>query len=158
MSKLDFDIINEAATYINPLGDREICLRGLRIQKIENLVLTKDQNQALDFTDNDILRLSNFPTLTNLTSLYLGNNRVTKIEPGLNQYIPNLKCLVLTNNSITDLGDLDPLGGFEHLEYLILLENPVVDKEFYRLYVIHRCRKLRILDFKKIKDKVQRVG
>ena len=29
---------------------------GLKIQKIENLILTKDQNESIDFTDNDIVR------------------------------------------------------------------------------------------------------
>lgn len=31
---------------------------GLKIQKIENLILTKDQNEAIDFTDNDIVRFN----------------------------------------------------------------------------------------------------
>ena len=29
---------------------------GLKILKIENLILTKDQNESIDFTDNDIVR------------------------------------------------------------------------------------------------------
>lgn len=28
---------------------------GLKILKIENLILTKDQNESIDFTDNDIV-------------------------------------------------------------------------------------------------------
>jgi U2 small nuclear ribonucleoprotein A' len=60
----------------------------------------------------------------------------------------------LTNNEIQELGDLDPLGTLESLESLSLLENPVVAKEYYRSYVLHRCPKLRFLDFKKVKEKV----
>ena len=39
--KIDYDLIVGAATTLNPLGQRELSLRGLRIPQIENLILTK---------------------------------------------------------------------------------------------------------------------
>jgi U2 small nuclear ribonucleoprotein A' len=154
MSKLDKECIDEADSFINAIGDRELNLRDLRLQRIENLILTKDQNQTIDFTDNDILKLAYFPKMSNLETILLGNNRVAKIEENIGDFLPNLKHLILTNNAIQELGDLDPLGTLESLESLSLLENPVVTKEYYRSYVLHRCAKLRFLDFKKVKEKV----
>jgi U2 small nuclear ribonucleoprotein A' len=93
--------------------------------------------------------------MVNLTTLLLANNRICKIEKTLAEYIPNLSVLIMTNNMIQSLGDLDPLLHFEHLETLSLVDNPVTELEYYRLYVIHRCPKLRILDFRKVKDEVK---
>ncbi|KAI8899438.1 leucine-rich repeat-domain-containing protein [Globomyces pollinis-pini] len=152
MSKLDYDLITSAYIHINPINERELDLRGKKIQKIENLTLTKDQNDAIDLTDNDILKLANFPIMVNLKTILCANNRITKIEPTISQYLPNLKVLILNNNVIQELGDLDPLTGFEFLETLSLIDNIVCSKDYYRLYVIHRCPKLRVLDFKKVKE------
>ncbi|KAJ3322576.1 hypothetical protein HDV06_002953 [Boothiomyces sp. JEL0866] len=57
MSKMDFDLLTSAQSRLNPMNERELDLRGLKIQKIENLALTRDVNDCLDFTDNDIAKL-----------------------------------------------------------------------------------------------------
>ncbi|KAJ3358994.1 U2 small nuclear ribonucleoprotein A' [Kappamyces sp. JEL0680] len=85
------------------------------------------------------------------------NNRICKIEPSLAEYLPNLTTLVLANNQVEELGDLDPLGNLEWLQDLVLHGNPVTRKEYYRLYILHRCPKLRMLDYRKIKEKVRRM-
>ena len=154
MSKLDKECIDEADSFINPIGDRQLNLRGLLLQRIENLTLTKDQNQTIDFTDNDILKLAYFPKMPNLETLLMGNNRVAKIEENIGDFLPNLKHLILTNNAIQELGDLDRLGTLENLESLSLMENPVAAKEYYRSYILHRCPRLRYLDFERVKEKV----
>jgi len=112
-----------------------------------------DQFDCIDFTDNDIRRLENFPLLSRLKRLYFSNNRIVKIDEQLHECIPNLEGILLINNQIQELGDLDPLGKFTKLEVLSLLGNPVTNKKHYRLYLIHRLPHLRLLDFKKIKLK-----
>lgn len=77
-----------------------------------------------------------------------------RIAEGLGEVIPNLETLVLTNNHIQEIGDLDPLAEFPKLTYLSLLSNPVANKQHYRLYVIHKLPSLRVLDFRKVKQKV----
>ncbi|KAJ3310847.1 U2 small nuclear ribonucleoprotein [Boothiomyces sp. JEL0838] len=57
MSKMDFDLLTSAQSRLNPMNERELDLRGFKIQKIENLALTRDVNDCLDFTDNDIAKL-----------------------------------------------------------------------------------------------------
>lgn len=55
---------------------------------------------------------------------------------------------------IKDLADLDPLASCRHLEFLSLKGSPVASLPHYRLWLIFRCKNLRVLDFDKIKDKV----
>jgi U2 small nuclear ribonucleoprotein A' len=88
----------------------------------------QDQD-CIDFTDNDITHLTNFPLNRRLTTLLLARNRVAAIAPNLAQSIPNLTTIVLTQNNFAELADLDPLGNFTKLTQLSLLENPVTRKE-----------------------------
>lgn len=169
MTKLDFDVFSAAVSRLNPVGDRELILRGLKLQRIENLALTKvlrllesiititksnqDQNDTIDLTDNDLRKLENLPNLPRLKTLLLANNRITGIDSSISNYIPGLNALVLNNNQISDLGDLSPLVNLEHLRYLSLIDNPVTLRKHYRLYVIHRCPNIRVLDYVKIREK-----
>ncbi|KAF9908936.1 U2 small nuclear ribonucleoprotein A' [Linnemannia zychae] len=152
--KLTPDLISRAPCYLNALQDRELDLRSHKIPAIENLGVTKDLNDSLDLTDNDIRNLSNFPVLYRLKTLLLSNNRISKIDPELlSSYLPNLTTLVLTNNAIAELSDLQGLAGGKVLEHLVLLDNPVVKKKYYRLYVIWKLPTVRVLDFSKVSKK-----
>ncbi len=84
---------------------------------------------AIDFTDNDIQLLGNFPLSPRLQTLLLARNRITHIQPSIASSIPNLKNLVLTSNNIAELADLDVLSTFPKLTHLVLMENPVTRKE-----------------------------
>ncbi len=46
---------------------------------------------------------------------------------------------------------MEPLAKLEKLTYIVLSENPVKTKENYRLWVIWRLRKVRFLDYQKVK-------
>jgi len=106
---------------------------------------------VLDFSDNDITRLENFPLLPRISTILMNNNRVQSIEPGLNTKIPNVETLVLTNNRIENLSDVDHLIGLKKLHTLSLMKNPITRQKHYRFYVIHKLPSLRILDFNKVK-------
>lgn len=152
--KLSIDIIEGAAQYINPATkDRELDLRGYKISVIENLGATLDQFDCIDFSDNNIRRLDGFPLLLRLKKILLNNNRINRIAEGLDQCIPNLEWLILTNNSIQELGDIDALACLPKLECLCLLNNPVATKKYYRQYVIFKLPTLRLFDFRKVKMK-----
>lgn len=86
-------------------------------------------HDSIDFTDNDIQALANFPLSPRITTLLLARNRVSSIHPAVANSIPNLQNLVLASNNFTELADLDPLGGFSRLTHLVLLDNPVTKKE-----------------------------
>lgn len=68
---------------------------------------------------------------------------------------PNLTTLILTNNNISELGDLEPLRELKGLKYLSLLGNTVSEKKWYREWLAWRLPGLRVLDFQRIRDKVR---
>jgi Leucine-rich repeat (LRR) protein len=51
-------------------------------------------------SDNDIAELANFPLMPHLTTIFLNNNRVAKLQKGLANSLPNLETLILTNNRV----------------------------------------------------------
>ncbi|KAG5648228.1 hypothetical protein DXG03_006185 [Asterophora parasitica] len=151
--KLTPELLAQAQAGLNAVKERQLDLRGYKIPTIENLGVTRDQHDAIDFTDNAIITLGNFPLLKRLQTLLLANNRITTISPSIHLSVPNLTTLVLTNNNITELGDLEPLKELKHLKYVSLLGNPVREKKWYREWLAWRIPGLRVLDFQRIRDK-----
>ncbi|XP_039010651.1 U2 small nuclear ribonucleoprotein A'-like [Hibiscus syriacus] len=153
MVKLTADLIWKCPHFFNPLKERELDLRGNKIAVIENLGATEDQFDTLDLSDNEIVKLDNFPYLKRLGTLLINNNRVTRINPNIGEFLPKLHTLVLTNNRLVNLVEIDPLVSLPKLQFLSLLDNNITKKPNYRLYVIHKLKSLRVLDFKKVKAK-----
>ncbi|CAK4437865.1 unnamed protein product [Aphanomyces euteiches] len=150
--RLTAELILNARSHVNPLRERELDLRGLKIPAIENLGATKDGYDCLDMSDNEIKKLENFPRLKRLRMLLLHNNKINRIQDNLTESIPNLAVLLMTNNSIANLTDVDALLILDLLAHtLSLIGNPVTRKSYYREYVIHTLTNLRVLDFKKIR-------
>ncbi|MCJ1335362.1 U2 snRNP complex subunit [Bachmanniomyces sp. S44760] len=149
--RLTAELISNSLSYLNPLKERELDLRGHKIPAIENLGVARDQD-SIDFTDNDITSLSNFPLSPRLHTLLLARNRITSIQQNLANSIPHLTTLVLTENNLAELADLDPLKNFVKLTHVTLLENPVTRREHYRHWIIWRCPSIRFLDYQKVKD------
>jgi hypothetical protein len=106
---------------------------------------------AIDFTDNDIQILGNFPLSPRLTTLLFARNRISNIQPGVARNVPFLRNLVLVSNHFAELADLDGLAGFKRLTHLVLADNPVAKKEHYRYWVLWRCPSVRFLDYQKVK-------
>nr|CAG8464655.1 12429_t:CDS:2 [Entrophospora candida]CAG8474398.1 14186_t:CDS:2 [Entrophospora candida] len=150
--KLTPELIECSSSYINTVKDRELNLRGNKIPSIENLGVSKDLNDTIDLTDNDIRILGNFPLLRRVHTLLLANNRINRLDLQLFEFLPNLTTLVLTNNNITELSDLQPLSGFKRLQYISLLDNPVTRKQWYRSWVIWKIPSVRVIDFKRVRD------
>ncbi|KAK9500572.1 hypothetical protein O3M35_001812 [Rhynocoris fuscipes] len=153
MVKLTPELIQQAMQYINPIRDRELDLRGYKIPVIENLGATLDQFDTLDLSENDIRKLDGFPLLKRLKTILLNNNRIVRISDQLGNCLPNLDTLILTGNMIQDLTDIDPLTSLPKLVTLSLMHCPVVTKPHYREYVAFKLPNLRLLDFRKIKQK-----
>ncbi|XP_076371376.1 U2 small nuclear ribonucleoprotein A'-like isoform X1 [Tachypleus tridentatus] len=153
MVKLTPELIELSAQYVNPVRDRELNLRGYKIPVIENLGATLDQFDTIDLSDNDIRKIDGFPLLRRLKTLLISNNRICRIAENLHESLPCLENLVLTNNHIQELGDIDPLATVRTLASISLLRNPVATKKYYRLYLIHKLPQLRLIDFRKVKQK-----
>ncbi|KAF0933994.1 hypothetical protein E2562_021053 [Oryza meyeriana var. granulata] len=152
MVRLTADLIWKSPHFFNAVKDRELDIRGNKIAIIENLGATEDQFDTIDLSDNEIVKLENFPYLNRLGTLLVNNNRITRINPNLGEFLPKLHTLVLTNNRLTNLAEIDPLASLPKLQFLSLLDNTVTKQPDYRLYVIHKLKHLRLLDFKKVKQ------
>ncbi|KAI8610369.1 leucine-rich repeat-domain-containing protein [Chytriomyces sp. MP71] len=170
--KLDYDVLSNATSFLDAASDRCLDLRDLKIPKVENLAVTKDTNDTIDLTNNDIpvLSAADFPPMLRLTTLLLSNNRylqnlafpqlttthlihsIAAIDAKLHKQLPNIHSLILSNNHLQELGDLNPLEGFSKLIRLALVGNPVCAKKNYRLWVIFKCPSVRVLDFRRVKD------
>ncbi|KOM46134.1 hypothetical protein LR48_Vigan06g144000 [Vigna angularis] len=153
MVRLTADLIWKSPHFFNPVKERELDLRGNKIAVIENLGATEDQFDTIDLSDNEIVKLENVPYLNRLGTLIINNNRITRINPSIGEFLPKLHTLVLTNNRIVNLVEIDPLASIPKLQYLSLLDNNITKKPNYRLYVINKLKSLRVLDFKKVKNK-----
>ncbi|GAA5996547.1 hypothetical protein JCM5350_002188 [Sporobolomyces pararoseus] len=156
MVRLDADLIARTPSYLSPLHDRELDLRGHKIPAIENLGVTKDQLESIDLTDNAITSVSNFPLLRRLHQLLLSNNPVRTISPSIATSLPNLSTLVLTNSAVPkeNLAILgDTLSKCKKLQHLSLKGSPVAQQEHYKEWIVFCCKKLTSLDFERIKQK-----
>ncbi|XP_037824977.1 probable U2 small nuclear ribonucleoprotein A' [Lucilia sericata] len=153
MVKLTPELINQSMQFINPCRERELDLRGYKIPQIENLGATLDQFDTIDLSDNDLRKLDGLPYLPRLKCLLLNNNRILRIGDDLQECVPNLNSVILSGNNLQELGDLEPLAQLTHLETLCLLMNPVSTKPYYREYMAYKFPHLRLLDFRKIKQK-----
>ncbi|KHN97931.1 Leucine-rich repeat protein [Metarhizium album ARSEF 1941] len=149
--RLTSELIHDSLSYLNPLKERELDLRGHRIPAIENLGVA-GPHDSIDLTDNDIQVLGNFPLSPRLTTLLLARNRIASIQASLPSAVPNLTNLVLASNNFAELADLDTLKGFERLTHLVLADSPVTKKEHYRYWILWRCPTVRFLDYAKVKE------
>ena len=98
--RLTKELLRYVAGRINPLGQREISLRGFQIPVIENLGILEDAYDSIDLSDNSIIIMNNFPLMKRLNTLLLHNNKIKEIIKGLGQYLPALENLMITNNKI----------------------------------------------------------
>lgn len=157
--RLTLELLQQAPQSLNPANQRQLLLRGFKIPNIENLGGTNDAYECIDFSDNDLIKLGNFPPLKRLKALLLMNNRISRIAEDTFEPLPCLTSVILTGNKLEKLVDLEPLIKLQTLERLSLLENPVTKVKHYRPYMIHKCGKaLRILDFNRIKDKERKAA
>lgn len=129
-----------------------IAVAGLRAPAIENLAVTQDSFDAIDLSDNSIQKLENLPRLLKLRMLLLSNNRISSIETGVADMIPNLDVLVLTNNKLSLLTDLEEVCKLKRLTVLMLIGNPVQKRDQYRQFVIHHCPVLHLLDGQRVTE------
>lgn len=152
--RLSADVLSQAEQRTNPLNERELVLRGLGIASIEHLGATRDLFDAIDFTDNRLTRLENFPRLIRLSSLSLAGNILDAVDGiNLHKNVPNIRELVLTDNRIGGLHEIGNIArGCRKLEFLTLAGNPVTRRQHYRLYTIYKIPTLKVLDFVKVKQ------
>ncbi|CAJ1354495.1 unnamed protein product [Effrenium voratum] len=123
--RLTLELLQQAPQSLNPAKHRQLLLRGYKRPRLENLGGTDDAYECLDLSDNDLIKLGNFPPLKRLRVLLLANNRISRIAPDCFDPLPQLVSLVLTGNKLEKLVDLEPITKLANLERLSLMDNPV---------------------------------
>ena len=137
MVKLTSEVISKGFQYMNVSKEYELSLRGFKIMEIQNLSATNDQFACINLTDNSISEVNYLPQLKRLKTLILINNRISKIEKDFSINCPFLTNLVLTNNKISDFGQIDNISSCKSLQKLYLVDNVVTKLKNCRLYVIY---------------------
>ena len=141
-------LLTESEHTLNPLNERSLNLRGLLIPQIENLATLQQQTDTydnttttthtlqfdtIDFTDNRITTIDNFPKSCRfrLQHLIFCNNLISGINvQNIKSNVPRLETLNLGYNVIDSLGFVRSLGmACKNLKYLFLVGNPVT-REF----------------------------
>ena len=125
--RLTAELLLQAEQRTNPDQDRELVLRDWGIPAIEHFGATKDDFDAIDLTNNRLLRLENFPRLRRLSNLLCAENLIESIDgKNLEKNVPNLKSLTLSYNNLSSLAQVATLGdSCRKLEFLSLVGNPV---------------------------------
>jgi len=136
--RLSAELIASCEQRMNPLGERELVLRGLGIPTLEHLGATRDQYDSLDFTDNRLgPTLDNLPRLSRLQSLHLAHNLLEGLPDNVKLLRKNVgstvTTLILSHNAISSLAQIKKMGqAFPKLQLLSLVGNPVTrSKERY---------------------------
>ena len=153
MVKLTSEVISRGFQYMNVSKEYELNLRGFKIMDIQNLSATNDQFACINLSDNSISEVNYLPQLKRLKTLILINNRISKIEKDFAINCPFLTNLVLTNNKISDFGQIDNISSCKSLQKLYLVDNVVTKIKNYRLYTIYKIPTLRILDYQRVTKK-----
>lgn len=159
MVKLTPSLIESIPQELNCIGRRQLDLRGYAIPAIEHLGVAGGGFDSLDISQNALTQLGDgFPHLPNLTCVYASGNRISTIDEGISDKVPNLHTLVLTNNALDENGlNLDELSKLGSLEVLCLRGNPLFDNQSQekqtdtRLRIIAHLPALRFLNFTRIR-------
>lgn len=149
--RLTIEVFNKAPHYMNTCNEYEIYLRGHKIPAIENFSILQDAYTCIDLSENEIRKLDNFPKMKKCTTFLFNNNLISKIGV-IGDQLANLNSLSLTNNKISEFSEIDNLASCKKLEFLSLVDNPVVYKLHYRIYTIYKIPTLKHLDFQAVKE------
>eukprot|EP00884_Botryococcus_braunii_P005877 jgi/Botrbrau1/15290/Bobra.97_1s0015.1 len=88
------DLIQGSPQFHNPVNEYTLDLRANKIPVIENLGVTQNQFDVIDFTDNIIVLLEGFPKLRRLKTLFVSNNRIMRIG----RHLEGTPCVFLKQN------------------------------------------------------------
>lgn len=101
----------------------------------------------LFLADNKIESLECISSLDSLELLHLRDNQIVSFGDDIvDGKLPNLRYINLRANRIEKFDEIKKLAVLPKLRELVLLENPIVEEEDYRLETLVRVRRLNRLD------------
>ncbi|XP_034151950.1 leucine-rich repeat-containing protein 23 [Esox lucius] len=145
---------------LNLTGNRIQRVSGLQYHRLTNLVTLELRGNKLETTDgihlpnlrqlylaqNIIKHLEGLDKLERLTTLHLRDNQLTTLD-GISPNMKSLQYLNVRGNLVFSQRGLQSLVGVSRsLRVLVLMENPVVEMEDYRVLVLTHLPLLECLD------------
>ncbi|CAL1529579.1 unnamed protein product [Lymnaea stagnalis] len=123
----------------------ELYLSNRNLVEIVNLNRFRNLKR-LWLNGNKLERVKCFSTNFHLSELYLHDNQLRDIH-GCLRHLTCLTVLTLQNNQLTKLDNIiEECDRMKSLSVLNLFNNPVAQEPGYRLFVIHCCPSLTLLD------------
>lgn len=105
----------------------------------------------LFLNDNRIFNLDGLRENFRIKFLFLHNNRLRKLDPGVLEQFTFLEHLTLNGNYLDDLaGVVDELRSNRNLKVLDLYDNPIAQEDNYRFRVINELPFVTVLDRHKV--------
>ena len=149
-------IIDEIKTAFNMYNHLKLKhQKDLNLGGAENVEEVEEKcNSTSTGSSSESLKENNSRQIHNSPQKMMGKNPssvVTNVVFNENE-LKN-KSKTMENCEKEEMAVLEQLSGMQNLEMISLLHNPVVSKPNYRLFVIHKFSNLRVLDFKKVKQK-----
>ncbi|OHT08498.1 hypothetical protein TRFO_23025 [Tritrichomonas foetus] len=126
---------------------QELYLANNIIKKIENLS-TLTTLRKLDLSFNLIEDFEGLEALENLEELSLFKNQITKLQNF--PILKKLRLLSLGRNKIADLNEIRYFYKLKALRVLTLIDNPIHDKDIYKLTVLAYLPGLQFLDYTRV--------
>lgn len=154
MVRLTQDILERAPQITNPLGERELDLRGNGITLLDDapLALLRDSFDVLDLTDNSLHSLESFPRMERLATIIAHKNKLSRLALSAVGNTPNVHSFVADDNMFSSLESLIALGSWKQLERVSLQGslNTVALNEDFRAFLVYLCPKLKLINFQRV--------
>lgn len=151
--RLDEGVVLRSPQIMNPLGERELDLRGNGLTLLDEGPLTQldDSFDVIDLTDNSLTSLEYIPEMKRLTTLIAHRNRLQRVSLSAALRLPNLHSFVADDNNFSTLDQLVVFSKFLLLERISLGgTNPVSRHEHFRAFLIYLCPKLKLINFQRV--------
>lgn len=151
--RLDEATILRSPQHMNPLGERELDLRGNGLTLLDEGPLSQldDSFDVIDLTDNSLTSIEYVPEMRRLTTLIAHRNRIQRVSLSAALRLPNLHSFIADDNNFTLLDQLVVFGKFSKLERVSIGgSNPVARHEHFRAFLIFLCPKLKLINFQRV--------
>ncbi|CUF01503.1 U2 small nuclear ribonucleoprotein 40K, putative [Bodo saltans] len=151
--RLDEGTILRSPQIMNPLGERELDLRGNGLTLLDEgpLLQLDDSFDVMDLTDNSLTSLEYIPEMKRLTTLIAHRNKLQRVSLSAALRLPHLHSFVADDNNFSSLDQLVVFGKFPLLERISLGgSNPVARHEHFRSFLMYLCPKLKLINFQRV--------
>jgi len=151
-------VIETSPQVTNPLGEREMDLRGKGLTSLDEatLNLIAEHFDCVNLADNKLTVLGPLPKSSRLSTVIAHRNAIKRLDGASLERLSSLHTLVADGNQIALIADLIPLSRCRAtLERVSFARNPVASIDIYRSALQVLCPRLKLINYQRVtaKDK-----